>query len=206
MLLLWIWHLVALLQCLSRVSSCYICPQQRRDLSNLHLFLPFPGKLANHRLPGAALQNNLFPQRGRDCCAQVLACQQWFCDANSRNFIFCDNLPYGLFLLTLAPVLGTKKKDAEEWVPCFWFLEHGQLYKGTWLLFSQRDGVYVEGSRGDLLGWKAMAIVAGCVCVPHWSFLHASIHCCCCWDDRWITPLLCLLKKKAVWMHNVASH
>lgn len=25
--------------------------------------------------------------------------------------------------------------------------------------------MYVEGSRGDLLGWKAMAIVAGCVCV-----------------------------------------
>lgn len=27
------------------------------------------------------------------------------------------------------PVLGTKRKDVEEWVPSFWLLEHGHLCK-----------------------------------------------------------------------------
>lgn len=50
------------------------------------------------------------------------------------------------------PVLGTKRKDAEEWVPSFWLLEHGHLCKGMWLLCGWRAGLCAEASKGDLLG------------------------------------------------------
>lgn len=93
------------------------------------------------------------------------------CDAGSRSSIFCDSLFYGLFVLTFAPLLGIRRKDAEEWVPPFWFLEHGQLHKGK--LFSQGDGVYVGGHfDGRCCGPGGY--------MPHLSLLHAGVHFCCC--------------------------
>lgn len=132
------------------------------ERSNIFLsFFTFPEKLANCRLKETALQDNSFSTKRKKLLCSSLVFQQWFCDASSKNYSFCDDLLYGLFLLMFVPDLGTKWKDAEEWVPSFWLLEHGHLYKGMWLLFGWRAGLCAEASKGDLLGWKVMAIVGG---------------------------------------------
>lgn len=129
-------------------------------------FSPFPGKQANNRLQGEALQDNPFAQGRRNCCVQVHMFQQWFCDASSRSF--CDNLIYGLFLLTFAPVLGTKRKYTEEWVLPFWLLEHGHLCKGMWLPLVGEMEYLWRPAKGICWAGKSWLFVGGKYLI--WAF------------------------------------